>query len=70
MKRLVNWKIFIVSWGFVALIAFGISAWSGFSFWWASVLVAIAMVINGVIAEVEDRSRGGFLKPEKEEFRK
>ncbi len=36
---------------------------TGMPFWGGAVLVAFAFVINGVVAEVEDRAPGGFLNP-------
>lgn len=36
---------------------------SGTPFWSGAAIVAAALVINGVVAEVEDRAPGGFLNP-------
>ena len=36
---------------------------SGLSFWWAFAIVVAAVVLNGIVAEVEDRMPGGFLNP-------
>jgi ribose/xylose/arabinose/galactoside ABC-type transport system permease subunit len=36
---------------------------SGMPIWAASLIVAGAMLVNGLIAEVEDQAPRGFLKP-------
>jgi hypothetical protein len=48
----------------VALLAAGLSAISGLSFWWAFVLVAAAVLINGFIATLQDDLPGGFNNPD------
>lgn len=48
----------------VCLALFGALAWlSGLPFWVAFLIVAGALVVNGVVAEIEDRAPGGFLNP-------
>jgi hypothetical protein len=46
-----------------ALVAWGISHWTGFSFWGAFAVIIVSMFINGVIAEHEDNAPGGFNNP-------
>jgi len=41
-----------------------LSLLSGLSFFAATVIVAVALVLNGVLAEIEDRAPGGFLNPD------
>lgn len=48
----------------VALIAAALAAVSGIAFWWAFVVVAAAILINGWIATVEDDLPGGFNNPD------
>ena len=58
-----NWKLFVV-W---CVICYGggalISRFSGLAFWAGVVIVAAALLINGVIAHVEDQAPGGFMNP-------
>ena len=42
----------------------GLLSWvSGMPYWAAALIVALALMVNGLIAEVEDRSPGGFFNP-------
>lgn len=53
---------------FVAIcVAFSsLLAWlSGLPFWGAFLIVAGALVVNGVVAEIEDQTPGGVLNPRK-----
>jgi hypothetical protein len=59
----INFKLF-VAW--LALCALGgaLLGWvSGMPFLGGAAIVAAALVINGVVAEVEDRAPGGLLNP-------
>ncbi len=59
----INLKLFAL---WLALCALGgaLLGWlSGMPFWGGAAIVAAALVINGVVAEVEDRAQGGFLNP-------
>ena len=59
----INLKLLAV---WLALCALGgaLLSWlSGMPFWGGAAIVAVALVINGVVAEVEDRAPGGFLNP-------
>jgi hypothetical protein len=46
-----------------ALAAWPISYFSGFGFWPVLGITAVAMLINGFIAIVEDNTPGGFNNP-------
>lgn len=46
-----------------ALAAWGVSRFVGLSFWAALVAIAIAMFINGLMADAEDNAPGGFNNP-------
>ena len=48
----------------VAVLAAGLSAISGMAFWWAFVIVAAAILINGWVATLEDDLPGGFNSPD------
>lgn len=59
----INFKLFVV---WVALCALGgalLGCLSGMSFFGGALIVAVALVINGVVAEVEDHATGGFFNP-------
>jgi hypothetical protein len=70
MKGIVNWKIFLPMVVVVGLMAWGLSTLSGLNIWWAVGIVAGALFLNGVIAEIEDRMPGGFLTPRKDREQK
>jgi hypothetical protein len=48
----------------VAVVAGGLSAASGMAFWWAFLLVAGAILVNGWVATLEDDLPGGFNNPD------
>jgi hypothetical protein len=48
----------------VALIAAGFSALSRLPFWWAFLIVAGAILVNGWVATLEDDLPGGFDNPD------
>ena len=56
-------KIALISLSVAALIALAISHWSGFPFWAAFLIVVGAMLVNGLIAQIEDDTPGGFNNP-------
>lgn len=58
-----NFGRLILSWSLVALLAFVISSSAGLGLWWAVSVVVVAMLLNLVIAEIEDRMPGGFFLP-------
>jgi len=61
MKR----ALWTATWlGVVALVGAGFSAFSGIGFWWAFVIVAAAILINGWVATLEDDLPGGFNNPD------
>jgi hypothetical protein len=48
------------------LIALAVSTWTQISFWGALGIALAALVINGFVAEIEDRRPGGFYNPAKD----
>jgi phosphatidylglycerophosphate synthase len=48
----------------VALLAAGLSAISKMPFWWAFLIIAGAILINGWVATLEDDLPGGFNNPD------
>ena len=57
------WRLFVVVWGTVLILAFAVSRIWRVNFWMVFGITAAALVINGIVAEVEDRLPGGFLNP-------
>ena len=51
------WLLICVSVGSIANYFFGLGFWVTF------VITAVALVLNGIVAEIEDRVPGGFLNP-------
>lgn len=48
----------------VAVLSAGLSAVSGLALWWAFLVVAGALLINGWVATLEDDLPGGFNNPD------
>ena len=48
----------------VAIVAAGLSGASGMGFWWAFLIVGVAIFINGWVATLEDDLPGGFNNPD------
>jgi len=48
----------------LSLVAAAVSAASGLRFWWAFAIVAVATLINGFVATLEDDLPGGFNNPD------
>lgn len=64
-KRRRTWVISLIVWGFALLSAAAFSYFTKLNFWLCLGVVAVAWVINSIIAEIEDRIPGGFLNPRK-----
>ena len=64
-----GWKLspkHLVIWlGIVAVVGLGLSYISGLPYWGASAVIAAALIVTGLVAEIEDRSPGSFLSTEK-----
>ena len=58
--------IAVIVWGGALLLAAAISYFSKLSIWLCLGVVVVAWVVNGIIAEIEDRLPGGFLKPRRD----
>ena len=63
MKYPINLKYTLFGLGIAAAIGFIISALSNLPFWAATIIVAVAMFLNGLLAEYEDNLPGGFNNP-------
>lgn len=64
--KLKKYAFYLVAW----LAICGSLAWVGAHFfeldyWLCFLITAAALVLNGIVAEVEDRMPGGFLNPRK-----
>lgn len=59
---------YIVIWLLISGLA-GLAAASifGLSFWVMFAITGVALMLNGLVAEIEDRKPGGFLNPRKKE---
>ena len=53
----------IIGLSVAALLAWGLSHWAVLPFWGAFSIVVCSMVINGIIAQIEDDAPGGFNNP-------
>ena len=62
-----TWIMALLVWGSALVIAAAVSYLFKLNFFLCFGLVAIAWVLNGVIAEVEDRLPGGFLNPRRKD---
>ena len=51
--------------GVNAVAGLGLSYFTGLPYWGASAIVTAVVVITGLVAEIEDRSPGGFLATSK-----
>lgn len=66
MKRITEWRIFFGSTTVAVLLALGMHAVSGVNIWICFGLVMVCMLVNGIIATIEDEMPGGFNNPEPE----
>lgn len=58
--------LYVVTWAVVAsVVAGGAAYFLKLNFWLAFFITATALVLNGIVAEIEDRRSGGFLDPRK-----
>ncbi len=56
-------KYCLVSVALAAAVSWPTATLSGLSFWASFAIAVAALMINGLVAEVEDRLPGGFLNP-------
>lgn len=61
VRRRITWLLILFVWGSALVIAVGISYFSKLNIWLCLGIVVVAWVINGAVAEIEDRLPGGFL---------
>ena len=66
MKKFISWPHFLVSAAIVLLIAWLFNRDFGAGFWITAAIVALCILVNGVIAAIEDDRPGGFNVPDPE----
>jgi hypothetical protein len=64
MKKLVEWRVFLPTIAVLAAVAFGASYLLGFSFLPIFALTVAAVLVNGLLATLEDDLPGGFNNPD------
>jgi hypothetical protein len=67
MKKIIDIKYTIIGLSIAGIVGYIISLVSGISFWAAFIIVAVAMFLNGLVAEYEDNLPNGFNNPMSEE---
>lgn len=64
--KLKKYVFYSVAWlAICSLVAWAATRFFKLDFWVSFSITAAALVLNGIIAEVEDRMPGGFLNPRK-----
>jgi len=64
MKKLrFSLKEFVLSMLLTAALAALLALFAGMPFWVAFAIAVAALLVNGLVAEIEDRRPGGFLNP-------
>jgi hypothetical protein len=63
MKKFIHWPSFFAFAGISALVGAGLHYFAGLGFWYAGAIVAGALLVNGIVAAIEDECPGGFNNP-------
>ncbi len=63
MKKLIHWPSFLAFAGVSALAGAALHYFAGLSFWIGVTIGAGALLLNGIVATVEDETPGGFNNP-------
>jgi hypothetical protein len=59
-----NRLLYIVVWLLICVLVGSVAAYFfSLNFWVVFVITAAALILNGIVAEIEDRMPGGFLSP-------
>jgi len=66
MKKFIDIKVFLIVAPLWLCAAWLLHRFSGLSLWVAVLIIVGAMLLNAVVAEIEDRLPGGFLHPKKQ----
>ena len=67
VKRFIDWRVFLFVLTVASLIAAGLHAWTSLNFWACLELVVFGILINGIIATIEDDMPGGFNNPKSDD---
>jgi hypothetical protein len=63
MKNLIHWLPFLVFACVSTFVGAALHYFAGLNFWYAVAIGAGALLVNGIVATVEDESPGGFNNP-------
>ena len=63
MKKYIHLPTFVLSLVAVGIIAGAISYFAELKFWVLFLIVLGVVFVNGIVAEIEDKSPGGFENP-------
>lgn len=63
ITKIIHWPIFLLSVGLILIAARIFSGGFGVAFWIAAAVLAVAVLINGIVAIFEDERPGGFNNP-------
>ena len=63
MKKLIDIRFLLIGLCIAGLLSLIAMKWFGAPFWISFILIVLAMYINGLIADHEDRKPGEFEKP-------
>ena len=66
MKKLVHWPSLLGFIGVSASAGAALNYFAGLNFWWSALIAAAALLVNGIVATVEDEQPGGFNHPKAE----
>jgi hypothetical protein len=58
-----DFRAFAIGVGLAALISWAVHAWFDVNFWLVIAIVIFALLVNGIVAVIEDDAPGGFNDP-------
>lgn len=63
MKKIIHWRSFIVGVSIAAGLGLLVHFLSGLGLWLSFAVGIVALLVNGIIAIIEDEAPGGFNNP-------
>jgi len=63
MKRISDWRIFFATLAVIAVLTAGLSRWLHLNYWVVFAITVVAVKLNGLAADWEDKQPGGLLNP-------